>query len=57
MIFLNFQFTTNNMLMEIIVSGERDVKDAEAINLESAKITDITRLQCNYLQMSKPVYI
>ena len=45
------------MLMEIIVSGAQDVKDAEAINLESAKITDITRLQCNYLQMSKPVYI
>ena len=57
MIFLNFQFPTNNMLMKIIVSGEQDVKDAEAINLESAKITDITRLQCNYLQMSKPVYI
>ena len=37
--------------MKITVLGEQDVKDAEAYTLESAKRTDITRLQCNYLQI------
>ena len=43
--------------MKMILTGEQDVKDAEENALKSAKRTDITRFQCNYLQMIKPVYI